>query len=160
MVVMPYGRRGAQPVTYPFGFVTRQVMAGSYYSADPTYFGVCLAAEIKLPADVRVAIRDFGTPSYDDMTAAVDKVMWVMAKKKPVYVGCMGGLGRTGTFLAVLAKVLVDDPDPVRWVREAYDKHAVETKGQEKFVADIDVSDLQLAARRARLVAPLYFWRR
>ena len=53
-----------------------------------------------------------------------------------VEVGCLGGHGRTGTALACLA-VLTGHPsrDAVAWVRSSYCAKAVETQGQEAFVA-------------------------
>lgn len=53
-----------------------------------------------------------------------------------VEVGCLGGHGRTGTALACLA-VLAGHPagDAVAWVRSGYCAKAVETPGQEAFIA-------------------------
>jgi protein-tyrosine phosphatase len=53
-----------------------------------------------------------------------------------VELACAGGHGRTGTALACLA-VLDGVPGPraVSFVREHYDRHAVETAWQRRFVA-------------------------
>ncbi|NUP61376.1 MAG: protein phosphatase, partial [Nonomuraea sp.] len=53
-----------------------------------------------------------------------------------VEVACGGGRGRTGTALACLA-VLDGVPaaEAVRYVRSHYDRHAVETPWQRRFVA-------------------------
>jgi hypothetical protein len=52
-----------------------------------------------------------------------------------VEIGCLGGLGRTGTVLACMA-VLAGVPasDAVTWVRRAYNPRAVETPEQEGWV--------------------------
>jgi protein-tyrosine phosphatase len=53
-----------------------------------------------------------------------------------IEIGCLGGHGRTGTALACLA-VLTGHPalDAVAWVRSSYCTKAVETPGQEAFIA-------------------------
>jgi protein-tyrosine phosphatase len=52
-----------------------------------------------------------------------------------VEVGCVGGLGRTGTVLACMA-VLAGEPadSAVDWVRREYNPAAVETSAQEHWV--------------------------
>ena len=54
----------------------------------------------------------------------------------------MGGWGRTGLFLALIAKVC-GEKDPVAYVREHYAPHAVETKDQQAYVESFDVAALQ-----------------
>ena len=51
-------------------------------------------------------------------------------------IACTGGRGRTGTALACLA-ILDGVPSAaaVAFVREHYDRHAVETPGQRRYVA-------------------------
>ena len=59
---------------------------------------------------------------------------------KDVYVHCIGGHGRTGTALAILAhlsKAKPKDVDPVLWVREKYCALAVETSDQLNYIEDI-----------------------
>jgi len=62
-------------------------------------------------------------------------------QKKPldVLVACIGGHGRTGTALAIMAYwsgVIPSGQDPVRWIRENYCQEAVETQRQEQYVED------------------------
>jgi len=59
-----------------------------------------------------------------------------------IYIGCMGGWGRTGLFMALLAKA-TGISDPVAFIREYYTPHAVETKEQQDYVANFDVSPIQ-----------------
>ena len=48
---------------------------------------------------------------------------------------CGGGRGRTGTVLACMATLAGVPPDEaVAYVRRHYDKHAVETPGQKRYV--------------------------
>ena len=52
-----------------------------------------------------------------------------------VEIGCVGGLGRTGTVLACMAVLAgVESNDAVTWVREHYRPSAVETPEQESWV--------------------------
>jgi protein-tyrosine phosphatase len=66
-------------------------------------------------------------------------VMMRAAPDLPVYVGCAAGLGRTGTFIAALARV-AGIGDGVAWVRANYDTRAVETEAQAASVAALDVT--------------------
>ena len=58
-----------------------------------------------------------------------------------VAVCCVGGTGRTGTVLAVLAALSgqlgPDDSDPVQWLRDHYYDEAVESEEQMWYVEDI-----------------------
>ncbi|HZG02209.1 MAG TPA: protein-tyrosine phosphatase family protein [Streptomyces sp.] len=78
---------------------------------------------------------DFRLPS--DRAAAADALReaWERAGTERVEVACGGGRGRTGTALACLA-VLDGIPgrEAVAYVREHYDRHAVETPWQRRFV--------------------------
>ena len=61
---------------------------------------------------------------------------WQRATTERVEIACAGGRGRTGTALACLA-ILDGVPGAaaVAFVREHYDRHAVETPGQRRYVA-------------------------
>jgi hypothetical protein len=79
---------------------------------------------------------DFGLPA--DPAAARDAVAeaWERSATERVEVACMGGMGRTGTALACIA-VLDGVPAgaAVGYVRRHYQRRAVETPGQRRFVA-------------------------
>jgi hypothetical protein len=116
-------------------------------------YGVKMAAEIKDPADLSVSCKDFGVPDPADMRDAVVETLNQALDGEQIYVGCMGGIGRTGTFMASLAKAAGEN-DPVAYVRSTYLEHAVETKAQEQFVADLPVDDIRVALKSA------LWWRR
>ncbi len=61
---------------------------------------------------------------------------WQRAATQRVEIACTGGRGRTGTALACLA-ILDGVPSAaaVAFVRAHYDRHAVETPGQRRYVA-------------------------
>ncbi len=97
-------------------------------------FGVCVRAE-RAPSgryNVHLPIHDFSVPSpdqQDEVELALRETLEALLDGKPVYVGCMGGWGRTGLFLALLAKVCGVD-QPVTYVRENYSNRAVETRSR------------------------------
>lgn len=80
--------------------------------------------------------RDFGLPADRDQAVRTLAEAWRRAAGERVEVACAGGLGRTGTALACLA-VLDGMPgeNAVAFVREHYDRRAVETLWQRRYVA-------------------------
>ena len=67
--------------------------------------------------------------------------------------GCMGGIGRTGLMLSLLAKAFGVE-DPVAYVRKHYYSHAVETKEQRQFIADFAIPlSVRWATARATATA-------
>lgn len=160
------GPNGA--LTLPLGAVTAEIIGGPYaYAAarpEVADFRVKLAPEVKGSSELVLPIKDFSTP---DPAQAHDAVIWTLRQLMAgnrVYVGCMGGFGRTGLFLALLTKVAMeyerkfganDDwayEDPVEYVRRHYVRQAVETKGQEDFVDQFHAST---AARLIRHLQPV-----
>ena len=80
---------------------------------------------------------DFGLPSDPERAARQIVEAWESAKAGVrVEVGCLGGLGRTGTVLACMAVLAgVRSGSAVNWVRRHYRAGAVETRDQETWVA-------------------------
>jgi protein-tyrosine phosphatase len=82
-----------------------------------------------------VAWPDFRLPT--DPAAARESFTeaWARSAAERVEVGCAGGRGRTGTALACIA--VLDGVPPreaVAYVRRHYDRRAVETPAQRRFV--------------------------
>lgn len=86
-------------------------------------------------ADV-IEWEDFGLPADAEATAkAIGKTFTRATRGERVEVGCIGGLGRTGTVLACMAILAGIAPGKaVQWVRDHYDPAAVETPEQEDWV--------------------------
>jgi len=87
---------------------------------------------------------DFRLPA--DRTAAAEAFVeaWRRAAGERVEIACGGGRGRTGTALACLA--VLDGVPPgeaVAYVREHYDRRAVETPWQRRYVARFAVPSHQ-----------------
>ncbi len=93
------------------------------------------------PPTLSIEWSDFGTPP-------IEQKWWVdlVAKIKtlgPIHIGiyCMGGHGRTGTALSILAHFSEQDigkcKDTVDWVRTVYCDEAVESWAQIEYIQDI-----------------------
>lgn len=132
------------PLPTLFGKKFTAVYGGPYYDRPATHFGVKMAVEISTPCDVNIPTRDYSVPSMPILSDGLTETLLHMVHNpgKPVYVGCMGGIGRTGLFLAVMAKAF-GAKEPVAYVREHYLSHAVETAHQQKFVKAFEVTSQQ-----------------
>lgn len=109
--------------------------------------GVCLTEtvdyghqdELLTGATYHYPIQDFSVP--DDPKSFTDAVMWGLQqayRTGHVWVGCMGGIGRTGMVMAAMYKVLGSDT-PIRDVRAHYFQGAVETSEQENLIRSLSV---------------------
>lgn len=146
-------------VSLPLGFRGRKIYGGPYRQKPFGMRGVKMAQEIDMPFFVSVPTKDFSVPDTYQMVDGVEKTLMALAKGHDVYVGCMGGIGRTGLFLAVLAKTL-GIKDPVGWVRKNYMPHAVETAQQKRYVDEFPTDLLDYAVFKAKVVAGLLFWKK
>lgn len=133
---------------FKLGDVQGLVYGGPYVLKPAHMKGVKMAEEINKPCDIDVPTRDFSVPDPETLRAGLKQAVQLIANGEHVYVGCMGGIGRTGLFLAGLAKMMeAADEDmqgltPVQYVRAQYIPHAVETRQQQKFIEDLRVDDL------------------
>jgi hypothetical protein len=121
----------------------RRIMGGPFNDFIAPAIGVCLEMRSRLAnlADVRIDVPDFTAPTQAQLHQGLLETLRLMADAPalPVYVGCAAGLGRTGTFIAALAR-LAGIEDGVAWTRAQYDRRAVETREQEAAVAALDVA--------------------
>jgi len=131
------------------GFLGLRVTGGPFDNFRPgvnANYGVCVRAErVPHTAHAKVAIHDFQVPKPSqkaEVDAALRQAFEQLLFGKRVWVGCMGGWGRTGLFLALMAKVAGVD-NPVSYVREHYTPRAVETQEQMEYVYKFDVGELR-----------------
>lgn len=81
--------------------------------------------------------RDFGLPASTDDALAALREAHIRAGSERVEIACGGGVGRTGTALALLAVLSGVDPSgAVAWVRAHYHPRAVETRRQRRWVEE------------------------
>jgi protein-tyrosine phosphatase len=99
------------------------------------------AFKTKIPNEgpvIEIDWPDMGVPKLTgEMWEALAGDLRKIAKKETktsVVVCCMGGHGRTGTCLSILAALLLDKKEPIKFVREVYCKKAVESKSQVEYV--------------------------
>ncbi|WP_432137507.1 protein-tyrosine phosphatase family protein [Streptomyces sp. bgisy154] len=78
---------------------------------------------------------DFRLPAERDRAPAVLREAWRRCADERVEIACGGGRGRTGTALACLAVLDgVPPEEAVAFVRRHYDRRAVETPWQRRYV--------------------------
>lgn len=116
--------------------------------------GVKMAAEIDHPCEISIPTEDFSIPEEEAMVTGIILALSAMKDGHDVYAGCMGGIGRTGLFMGVMAKVMFDyearqihsnlQPvaDPVMFVRKHYIPHAIETQEQQDYVRTFDTTEI------------------
>ncbi|SEM84085.1 protein-tyrosine phosphatase family protein [Nonomuraea pusilla] len=103
----------------------------------PTFALYLLGREpTAVPWDSRwICWPDFWLPSDRAAAREALREAWERAPSERVEVACGGGRGRTGTALACLAVLDgVPNSEAVKYVREHYSKHAVETPWQRRYV--------------------------
>lgn len=85
--------------------------------------------------------RDLGLPSSTDDALEALQDAYARAESQRVEIGCGGGVGRTGTALAVLAVLGgVRPSEAVDWAREHHHRRAVETGRQRRWVEQVTTS--------------------
>lgn len=79
--------------------------------------------------------QDFGVPDPVELGRKVDEVLQLAATGENIAIHCLGGIGRTGLFLACLAKRVfaMEGEQAIAWVR-GFVPGAVETGEQRQMV--------------------------
>jgi protein-tyrosine phosphatase len=80
-------------------------------------------------------IPDFGVPSKDDLEQAIQRTIDYAQAGHNIVVHCSAGIGRTGLFMAALAKQVLglSGAEALQWIRY-YIPHAVETPEQQRLL--------------------------
>lgn len=129
------------------------IFGGPFRKYEPgtrRLIGIKMAVEIDHPHDFAVDTEDFSVPEVSDMQDGLIAALASLAEGSDVYVGCMGGIGRTGLFMGCMVKFMQDYAaktggpipciDPVANVRSQYNPHAIETREQQDYVRTFDTA--------------------
>ena len=84
-------------------------------------------------------IPDFGIPAQDDLEQAIQRTIAYAQAGQHTVIHCSAGIGRTGLFMAYLAKwcLGLSGHEAIQWVRH-FIPHAVETPEQQRLVLHDD----------------------
>jgi hypothetical protein len=143
---MPTGAKGLFPLK--LGTIQANLVGGPYRNKPKDFYGIKMAEEINADCVISVPTRDFSVPDTGRLIAGLYCGISLAQQQVPIWVGCLGGVGRTGLYFAALAKVMARYQkltkkkvtiDPVAYTREHYYSHAVEIAEQKKWVEDLNV---------------------
>ncbi|UOX39990.1 putative protein-tyrosine phosphatase [Vibrio phage V-YDF132] len=138
----PFGHGHLDIVDRESGYMFR-VYGGSFLSfpVNRDIYGVKLAPEIQKKHDLDFPIQDFSTPKIHDLVMKVETIIEAGIDHCEVYIGCMGGYGRTGTVISavVMGATGCTAEEAVTLVRRYIHPHCVETEGQLGLLAQFEV---------------------
>jgi hypothetical protein len=140
------GGKGVFPLK--LGTIQANLVGGPYRNKPEGFYGIKMAAEINADCVISIPTEDYSVPATSRLIAGLYCGIAMAQQQVPIWVGCFGGIGRTGLYFAALAKVMARYQklmkhkvtiDPIRFTREQYLSHAVETKEQIQYIADLNV---------------------
>ena len=108
------------------------------------------------PIHHRLPIVDYSLPAVGAAKATLARIIFMaLVRRKFVYIGCMGGIGRTGLILSLLVRIAYDLPGVVSvdHVRSNFHSHAVETDEQQSFVNLFPCKGLRRWLKFCKLIA-------
>ena len=140
------GAKGRFPLR--LGTIHADILGGPYMQKPKGFYGIKMAEEISRDCVISIPTRDFDVPDRGRLFAGLYAGISLAQQGVPLWVGCMGGIGRTGLYFGALSKVMSGYQkltkhkpiDPITYVRSTYYSHAVETEQQVQWVTDLDVS--------------------
>jgi len=89
---------------------------------------------------IHFPITDFDTPdNHQSLLNTVDNVLNRAGQGENIAIHCFAGRGRTGMFIALLARKALglEGQEAIEWVRNYFP--AIETKEQEQLVRELDI---------------------
>jgi hypothetical protein len=147
-IILPEDEYLKRSVLFVAGRAHGRIYGGPFAHYKPTrrLVSVKMAKEIDMKCDISIPTVDYNVPDKAQLLEGCLGAIDELANGNDIYAGCMGGVGRTGLFMAVMLKAQIayigTKQDPILAVRQQYNEHAVETKEQEQYVRDFDVKPL------------------
>lgn len=120
------------------------VYGGSYLNRPANIAGVKLAPEIwglTHPYDLSLDIPDYSAPSLEEFCILLDDIITLGKERSEVYIGCMGGYGRTGVVVSGLIMVVqgMTAVDAVSYTRQYINRHCVEVTAQHLLLVALEM---------------------
>jgi hypothetical protein len=140
------GAKGTFPLR--LGNIKADLVGGPYKLKPDHYYGIKMAEEIDRDCVISIPTEDYKVPDTGRLIAGLYCGIALAQQQCPIWVGCMGGIGRTGLYFGALAKVMARYQkltkhkvtiDPIKYTRKMYLAHAVETAQQMDYIAALDV---------------------
>lgn len=140
------GAKGFFPLR--LGHIKADIVGGPYRSKPAECYGIKMAEEINADCVISIPTEDYCVPDTGRLVAGLYCGIVLAQQQVPIWVGCWGGIGRTGLYFAALAKVMARYQkltkqkvtiDPIKYVRKHYYAHAVETPEQVAWVKALDI---------------------
>jgi hypothetical protein len=136
--------------TFPLrlGNIKADLVGGPYKKKPANFYGIKMAEEIDRDCVISIPTADYCVPDTGRLLAGLYCGISLAQQQIPIWVGCMGGIGRTGLYFATLAKVMARYQkltkhkvtiDPIKYTRKHFLAHAVETDQQINYIAALDV---------------------
>lgn len=157
-------KSGMKGIEYNDRMVSGIIFGGPYRNRPASMPGYCMAEELQhLPHDVAIPTRDFSVPTPEAMVEGMKQARKDLRDRGELYVGCMGGIGRTGLFMGsmklldLMSAHWLPDQDmlaeqAINYVRMNYKGHAIETNEQEAFLKALPLRKMAFIIRLARLI--------
>lgn len=136
-------------VPFSLGTIHGRLFGGPFHEFTPRrrIFSVCMKVE-PAACDIQCPTEDFSVPTVSDMNSALKASITALSNGNDIFVGCAGGLGRTGIFMSCMVRVMQECgetlgpyKDAISYVRGHYDARAVETAAQEDWVNKFPVAE-------------------
>lgn len=127
--------------------ITTTIVGGSFNHSNNKaldgFYKVKMAEEISKSCDLAIDTADFCTPNRYMLLNSIPQILHSIAMGQNIYIGCMGGIGRTGFMMAIIAKIMGVN-NPVAFTRANFKSHAIETQEQLVLVDSIEVEPYRM----------------
>lgn len=164
--LLALGAKGTFPLR--LGTIKADLVGGPYNSKPDRFYGIKMAAEIQKDCVISIPTADYNVPDTGRLMAGLYAGITLAQQQCPLWVGCMGGIGRTGLYFGALAKVMAEYQrltkhkvtiDPVLYVRSHYIPHAIETAHQISWLGSLNVTEVAKWAISMQTYKPTW-WQR